>query len=388
MGTHYKAIGQDEPLSLWIDVGNTDVKAMLAYRFGEEIVFPQYVRRPSANEYKSLAEEYAHQSMQGTAVFKMAGQGYVVGEHAAMAGSSDNAFGADKYRVEQIGACVVTALLLLYGQSHEDVSVVITYPVGTTIEQKKMLQMAIKRRFEIVLADNKTKVVFDVQHLEAMAEPVAAFYSFVLSTDGMEYKRGAYTMLQPGMTFAVIDIGGGISSIEPGMVAHNGRVEIVSNGAKPVEVGIQKVMDTLSHELRSTFPKLKRSTSLSTRTLRNAIRTRTLSVFGGDPVDCTSSVENALGVLLNPLYRSIADKFNYLSDYDMVVVTGGGGGITYDDIRTRISDHENVHPADTDVDRMRFGTVRGIAKSKLRVLKGKELRDQLREMIDGEYNAE
>lgn len=389
MTTKYRGIGQDEPLELRIDVGNTDVKAMVAYRFGEEIYFPQYVRRPPANEYKQLAEEYAHSQMQRTAVFKMLGQGYVVGEHAALAGSnSENAFGVDKYRVEQIGACVVAALLLLYPQSHLDVQMDITYPVGTTLEQKKLLQAAVKRRFEITLADSKTQLTYNVTKVGAIAEPVAAFYNFVLTTEGLEYKRGAYTLLQPGMTFAVIDIGGGISSISPGIVAENGRVEPVPTNAKPIEQGIRNVMEALSNELRTTVPKLKKNTSIAPKKLRDAIKDRKVSFFGGEPIDCGVMVDNALVVLMRPLERQVALDFKYLSDTDMVVVSGGGGGVTYNDVRDTIKDHENVHPADTDYDRMRFGTVRGIAKSKLRVLKGKALRDQLREMMEQENYAE
>lgn len=360
--THYRKVGRDEPLRVFIDPGNTDVKAMLHKCWGEELVMPHAVRKPTANDYAITAQSFKHRSAEfrGTAIFQMDDQGFIVGKHAEQVGNGERLLGAEKYKREHLGALLAASLLQLYPEGHPDVRLVITHPARITTANMKAMWKSVKGAFHLLVADGR-RVAYNVTEVIALEEPVAAFQTFALTTLGQTYKRERFP-LRPGMEFLIVDIGGWISHLVPGVVNDLGGLEINVDAAEPIQAGIQSVVKVFQNELKTTFGDvfgLIQEIPLST--MHNALMHDQVKVKG-KLYDCEDQVRNAMQAIASPLSTPYNSRFARGVNFDGIVVSGGGGAVAFDYLCSHLFDHEFAFTAEDDLERMRFGTVRGASK--------------------------
>lgn len=359
----YRQVGSDEPLWIIIDPGNTDVKAMVHARWGEEKAFPHSVRKVAGEDYRTLALSYKNQmaNFDGTAIFEIKGLGgFVVGRHAEQAGSGIRLIGVDKYRRDHLGALLIAALIQLYPAGHSDVHLVITHPAKITTDNMKDLWKSVKGRFEIRIADGR-EVAYNITEVIPYEEPVASFQTFALTTEGKAYKRERIE-LQPGKEFLIVDIGGGISHMVPGVVNSRGALEININAAGVIEAGIQDVVEAFKSEIQARYPEYFKNSPPTDQQIYEALMTDHIYPKGVD-LECEIQVNNAMQALRTPLEKVyVSRQFRSGNPFYAIVVAGGGGGVAFHYLCERLFNHPSVISAEDELDRMRFGGIRGASK--------------------------
>lgn len=359
--TSYRRIQPYEPLWIILDAGNTDVKAMIHSHFGEEIVFPHAVRRPTKTDYANLALKYEHRSAQleGTAIFESGGQGYVVGQHAQEVGRGERLLGAEKYTPEQLGALAKAAFLQLYPQGHEDIHLVVLHPADVGVANMKALFKSVNGKHSIKVADGR-KVEFVVKEVIPLEEPVGGFQSFLFNTEGRTYKNPRIDM-RPGMKFLVCDVGGRLTSFVPVTITPRGNVDVNVGEAPVIERGIQDVMEVLQDELKSAFPMLQKVQNIPEHMLQSALMTDKITIKNKSH-ECAQQVDNAMQALASRIHQEYTGRYEGGVGYNGVIVSGGGGGAAFNYLDENVFDHDFCFTAEDDLDRMRFSNVRGASK--------------------------
>lgn len=359
---HHRKVGRNEPLWAFLDPGNTDVKSMLHKCWGDELVFPHAVRKPTEADYEMTARSFKHRTAEfrGTAIFKMNEQGFIVGKHAEQVGNGERRLGVEKYTRDHLGALLAASLVQLYPDGHNDVRLVITHPARLTDANMRALYKSVKGVFHLHIADGR-KITYNVTEVYPLEEPVAAFQTFALTTLGQTYARERFK-LRPGMEFLIVDIGGWISHLVPGVVNDRGGLEINVDAAEPIQAGIQNVVKIFQTELKTAFDdKLGLIQEIPLRMMHNALMTDKI-VIKGKEYDCAAQVKNAMQAIASPVSIPYNSRFARGVNYDGIIVSGGGGAVSFNYLDDKLFDHEFVFPAEDDLERMRFGTVRGASK--------------------------
>lgn len=359
--TSYRRIQPYEPLWVVIDPGNTDVKGMIHGHFGEEVVFPHSVRRPTKTDYANLALKYQHRSAQleGSAIFESKGQGYVVGHHAMQVGRGERLLGAEKYTPEQLGSLTKALLLQVYPQGHEDVHLVVLHPADVNVENMRALYKSVKGSHVLKVADGR-EVKYVVTEVIPIEEPVGGFQSFLFNTEGRTYKNPRIE-LKPGMQFLVCDVGGRLTSFVPVTITPRGNVDINIGAAPVIERGIQDVMELLEDELKSAFPLLSKVQELPEHLMQTALMTDKVMIKNKEH-ECGTQVDNAMQVLASRIHAEYTGRYASGVGYNGIIVTGGGGGAAFNYLDENVFDHEFCFTAEDDLDRMRFSNIRGASK--------------------------
>lgn len=361
-GTKYRHIGQDEPLWIIVDLGNTDCKAMLHGHWGEEIVFPHAIRRPSEADYDTLTAAYKHRAadFQGTAIFRIAGQGYVVGRHAAQVGKGERLIGAAKYLRDHFGVLFLAALVQLYHGSHQDVRVVVLHPPRLNTENLRALYKSLNGKHSVDLPDGR-KFNFNVTEIIPLEEPVASLQTFLLTTEGRTYEKSPIA-LEPGNEIYTVDVGGALTVFVPCLITEDRKIEVNISEAPPIRKGIQDVIETFEQELRAAFPNtLGRLPEIPLNMMHNALMTGKISIRNRSE-DCAEQVANSMAVIGNPIEAQYANRYARGVTAAGIAVSGGGGGLSFNYLKDNVLEHDFVYPCETDLTRMRFGAIRGASK--------------------------
>ena len=359
--TKHRRPTPSEPLYVVLDSGNTDIKAMLHEAWGEEIVFPHAVRKVSDAEYGVLVDRYSNRPavFEGSAIFKMSGQGYVIGQHATQAGRGERLLGANKYRRDHLGALLMASLLQLYPKSHNDVRVVFLHPVEISTAAFKAIKESLLGEFSVETADGRV-LSYRVRSLIPIEEAVAGFQTFALTTSGKAYADPSFRLV-PNTEILVIDVGGGISNVVPCVINASGEVEINIAGARVIDAGIQDVMRTLEAELKSSFAELSKVTKIPPLMLSRALTEQEVEIRGSRH-NCAAQVTTAMQAIARPLESMYNNDFSSGIEFKAIIIGGGGGAASYSYISENVLQHQNVFPAEKEPARMRYSNIRGASK--------------------------
>jgi len=359
----YRKPTPDEPLWVVLDAGNSDVKAMLYGAYGEEIVFPQMVRKVAGAEYQTLQQTYRYKRAQfeGSSIFESGGQGYVVGQHATGVGSGIQLAGAQKYRRDHLGAILEAVLIQLSPTDHNDVHVVIMHPPGINTENIKDLMDALKGVHRIEVADGRP-LVYKVREIIPLEEPVAALQTFLLTQDGHSYKN-LPIKLRPGATFLTVDVGGWISVMVRCRMDRSGKIETNLATAIPIQAGIQNVLATLQAELKNAYPvELARLQNIPRQIMNDALIDGETIYIKGVAYGCKAQIDNAMQAIGAPIRQEFTTRFEEGVSDVAIVVSGGGGGTSGDYLKEHVLNHPSIFAAEPDKEYMRFGAIRGASK--------------------------
>jgi len=361
-GSKYAQVSDKEPLWFLFDGGNTDIKAMIHRRFGEEIVFPHMVRQMTSSEYANVAAAYSNRPSdhRGTAIFKYDGQGgYVVGKHATQVGSGQRIVGPGKYERNHYGAMLVAALLQLYPQSHPDVHVVALHPPRLDEANRRRMWKSLKGVHKIKTADGRN-IEYNVTEIVPLEEPVAALQTFLFNTKGETYANTG-KQLQPGDEVLVLDIGGGLSAFVPCAIDDYGNIDINLSDAPPIHKGIQNVIDIFEEELKAGFKELATTTRIPIRLMHDALVSGKI-VIKGEEKDCKPQVANAMQAIVAPIADAYHNRYADGLPYSLIVVGGGGAASSFEFLKERVLEHPYVSPTEIDMTKIRFSAVRGASK--------------------------
>jgi hypothetical protein len=358
----YRAIRADEPLWIIFDGGNTDIKAMIHGRYGEEIVFPHAVRKLTAAEYETQQQAYRNRRAEfsGTAIFRAKEQAYVVGRQATQVGKGSRITGPAKYTRDHFGAMFEAAMLQLYPADHADVRVVVLHPPLLNAANSQRLVESIIGKHKLHLPDGR-EIAYKVTEIIPIEEPVAALQSFLLNVEGKAYSTPLLE-LEPGTEILTLDIGGGLTVFVPCFVNDEGGIEVNLTGAPPIDQGIQNVVDILGPELQDAFPDtLGQLKAVPLEMMHKALMTNTI-IIKNDPHDCAAQVANAMQAIAFPVSQEYANRYSRGVNAAGIVIGGGGGGVSYNFMTANVLNHPYVFPAEDDLNRMRFGGIRGASK--------------------------
>ncbi len=365
--TKHRQVSKSEPLWIIFDCGNTDVKAMIHTHFGEEILIPHSVRMLSGKDYESLEAAYKNKSadFNGTAIFKTKDQGYVVGRHAQQIGNGITLTGASKYTRQQMGALLKAALINLYPDSHPDVRLTVLHPPRITNDNLKSLYEAVAGKHIVTLPDGR-KFTWNVTEVIDLEEPVAALQHFMLTQTGRAYKESDMSFT-PGSEFLVLDVGGGISVFVPCVITDDCKIEVNLFGAPPIPKGIQDVIPVLTYELKSDpvlAPLIGNLTTIPDSMIHNALMTGEITIRGV-AYNCEAHIDNAMQTLAQPIQMAYKNQYNEGASASGVLVSGGGGGASFNYLSVKVLVHPFTYPIDPDPKRMRYGALNGASKGQI-----------------------
>jgi hypothetical protein len=360
--TKYRHIPQNEPLWVLCDFGNKDVKAMIHANFGEEIWFPNYLCYLSADEYAAQEATYRNRpaEYEQSALFSRDGRGVIVGDLAINLSNSEQRKGSHKYG-EYMRDMFVATMLHLYPEGHKKVNLVVTHPAKLPNTELEALRDSFKGEINIETVDGR-EVSYLVKKVVMIEEPIAAFQTYALNTSGTDHQRREMK-LQPGMQFAICDVGGYISHLALGRINSRGGVEIAAVNLEPIEYGIHHVIKNFEAIARNKIPELSKQPSLPIERVTEALKTDTYRIRRSD----TRNVENVVNDAFKPLFTSLRETwenppFREGLGLDGVILTAGGNALAQEYLTRNLFGDDFAVPAEDDVERMRFCAIRGASK--------------------------
>lgn len=353
----------DEILWIILDAGNSDVKWMIHGAFGEARVMPQMVRKVSEADYNNLKQSYKYKvaHFEGTAIFSVDGQGYVVGQHATEVGAGIRHTGTNKYRRDHMGAILEAALIQVYPESHPNVGVVILHPTGINSDNMKALIDSIKGTHKITVADGRS-MTYKVKTIIPLEESVAALQTFMLNQDGRPYQNIGMDV-EPGDTFLSVDVGGFISGISRGRMTKGGAFEVDLASSVSIQAGIQDVLRIFASELKAAFPdQLANVQTIPQEMMNRALQNGGQIIIKGKSYDCKRQIDNSMQAISGPIEREFTTRFQSGVSDNAIVISGGGGGIAGDYLKANVLKHDFVHAAEPKPENMRLGAIYGGSK--------------------------
>lgn len=377
--TKYRHIQNNEPLWLLCDFGNKDVKAMIHANFGEEIWFPNAILKQQEHEWAALQADYKNRpaEYEQSAMFKLDNSGYIIGNLALEMSGSEQTKGAYKYKRDYIGALFVAVMMHLYPEGHKKINLVVTHPAELPSAALDRLRNSFETPFAIETVDGR-KVEYTVKRVVTIAEPVAAFQTYVLNINGLRHQRRDFE-LKPGMTFAIEDTGGFISHLALGKVNRSGEIELASTNIKPIEYGVHHVITRFNFAMRDKFPQLSNHTSLPIERVTEALKTDNYRVKRAEMLPVSDVVEDAFAPLLTAL-RAVYEQppFYNGDNLDGVILTAGGNALAQEFLTSHLFGDGFAFPAEDDVEQMRYCAIRGSSKGLVSFLAQKEAEREMR----------
>jgi hypothetical protein len=252
------------------------------------------------------------------------------------------------------------AMLQMYPADHHDVRVVVLHPPQLQATNMQRLIDSIGGKHKLHLPDGR-EISYKVTEIIPIEEPVAALQSFLLNIKGQAYENPLLE-LEPGTEILTLDVGGGLTVFVPCFINDKGEVEVNLTGAPPIDKGIQDVVDILGPELQDKFPEtLGLLKTVPLEMMHKALMTNIITI-SNNPYDCTEQVANAMQAISFPVSQEYANRYNRGVNAAGIVIGGGGGGVSFNFMTANVLNHPYVFPAEDDLQRMRFGGIRGASK--------------------------
>jgi len=362
--TSYRRISPDEALHFDFDGGNKLVKYMLHGCFGEEGLFPHSVLQISEDEWRSLVMQQQNQPAQfeGSALFKLNGVAYLVGRHAEQYGRGVQIGGAAKYFKGHYDALLAAALLQRYPASHSNVRVIALHPAKIEDIDLVAQREALGGKYGIELP-NGTRIQYLVRGVTPVAEGIGGFMTLMLTQEGRA-PQTPRLRVRVGDQIIIVDIGGKISNIIPGVVVERGGISLNTTASESIEFGIEDVAVMVATGLRHHFKPLQKLKGVPSNIVNQALMTRTIDLSGDRALDCADIVNKAFAVLTAPFSEVWMNKFYGGIGAAAISISGGGGHVALDYLRPVIN-HRCILEVETDPDKMVFANIRGADKARI-----------------------
>lgn len=347
-GTPPKIELDERYLNVILDLGNHDVKAMVVGNPSSMLTFPQSVRIESHADYASRRTAFSNQPflLQRSSVFQMATQpdtvgGYVVGEQAEMSGDAVRLRGMSKYQVGHIDVLMLAALMKYAPDGHSAVRVAIAYPPGAGM-YADMIKSALVENCVPASAGSKAKIhrvtrldgkeiEYRIKLVNVWEEPIGGLLCWVTRP------YAAYNAIDAnaGDKVALLDIGGGITSITPAILTMDGQFEVLSANAVWHQEGLLDVRTRLENELKTTHPTEFNQLNVPVDTLNKALLHGEARNYG-TRYDVRPCVKNATAPFLSSIRRMFQTMRGGGSDVAFIICSGGGSGLMFEHLAERV----------------------------------------------------
>lgn len=346
-----------DELLVFLDPGHGFIKIIVN---GEETYFYHAVVDIGTTEFESVMSNYSDGDPASRNYIMVNGSAYAVAE-AAENYDRRPRVGAARYIKEHVGVLFCSALSRVYREDHDNVRVFVSYPPDLVKFQDDLMR-SILGKWSIVSCGKQIR--YRVRNIDTFVEPYGGMMNAVLKWDGTPSQKSVVTG-----TVLALDVGHGTTDVLK--VSASGEPDY--GVSKSIKIGIGSVIEDFEAMFIAKHINSKKSIASGLRDaikdsgghlpidrVRDALVDNFFNGGGRDPIECADEVDKAFNRLLNEVYQFYTKDAGGPLRYDTILVTGGGGGIIFDRLQSKLN-HGNIKMAATP-DAMHLANVRGGAK--------------------------
>jgi len=324
-----------------LDCGNAFIKALNG---NDEIVFPHAIRELSEQDWRRETQRtgLAHEDY-----IKVNDIPYVIGARAERHGEITKKHGAGRYNEIYYGVLAAAAMSRLYKKSMSNIFFFGSHAPGDVDYRDDLMRSVVGKWRVEHLGD---RFFFDIRDANTFDEPLGGIMNLMLSQKGTSYAR---TDIKNGVTL-VLDIGG--FTTDGLVVDPDGSVDYSAANSEK-NTGILSVIEQFKKDFQTSHRTLlKNSNKWRESAVRDAIITGEINLGGLGVYDCREEVDQSIYMLVNRV-KDIYEHYGGSTQYDHVVLTGGGGALLFNRIK-EVFNHRSIHLADSQQS-LHLANVRG-----------------------------
>ncbi len=322
-----------------------------------EYFMPHAVKYLNEREFKARVarERMRPSSMKNTALFSHGDATnekvrMIVGDEA-QSGVIVRKIGAEKYEESYFKRLVMAALLRLFPDGNDNVILSFGHS-SDNIGVVDGVGQFLKGWHTVTRGDGRD-VKYRIRVSVSWDEPAGGIWRWI-------ERQGSWNAvgLSVGQKIAVIDIGGGVSSIYPVVMETPTEPNIQWSQGRPFGMGVLDIMRMLEEELKALHEDVFLKRSIPESILNECLRRQGWCTVKGEQVDCTQAYLNATAPLLDGIQAVYnGPGFDGGLDVTLNVVTGGGGGLLFKPLMETLR-HNYIYLAD-DPETIAFANLRG-----------------------------
>jgi hypothetical protein len=330
---------------LIIDAGNSKIKVCTPSEDISEDQFDHIIKTVSADDYARVT---ARVSQPDPEYFIVNGVPYAIGEKAKRHGGRfERQHGSKRYTKNYYGVFVAISMARIFRRSVKNVFVMGSHAPKDVDYQNDLMEAAIGDWQVGWMGDEMTFKVVDASTFD---EPLGGWANATLRKDGRAFSN---KNINDGVTL-VIDVGAFTTDrlvIDPG-----GNVDYST--ADSETIGVLDSVEAFRKDIRTqNSAKLKDVQRISEDRIHEAIRTGTLDLRGMGEVPCQELARETRRSLAHDVY-GVYERAGGASEYDNIILTGGGCALLEKELREMIS-HNNILLAEQNAEKMHMANVRG-----------------------------
>lgn len=305
-----------------LDCGNAIIKVVNS---STEISFPHAIIEMSEQKWRAVTSRTGepHEDY-----IRVNGIPYVVGSRAERHGIPERKTGASRYNELYYGVLMASALTRIYKKSMRDIFLFASHAPGD-VDYRTDLMRAAVGKWEVESAGHY--YTFEVFDTATFDEPLGGLMNVLLTKEGTAYKNAD---MNKGVTL-VIDIGGYTTD---GLVIDPGG-EVDYSTAQSSRVGILDAIQQFKDDFKSNNRLLlKDMKKWREDSVRDAFRTGRINLGGLGIHDCREEINQACLQIVNRIV-DIYQGYGGSTQYDYVVLTGGGSALLEVRLRAVLNHH-------------------------------------------------
>lgn len=352
------------PALVVLDLGNSDLKGMLAGRGETETILHHEIAFAAPAHFERMARkaEMTNVEYEEAEFFrKLYKSGeeklVMIGEGVTNNTRSNKLTGEAKYQLGYFDALLAALLKRLLPNGHDNIWLALATPADA-IDYIETIKAITGGLHKIQMLGGAV-LKYRVSRLVMWEEPQGGMIRF-MSRNAQAKK--SQVDIEEGQRVIVVDIGGKISSMT--IVRIGKRMEakpLYSESPDPFNLGIIDVLEGFAKELKGLYPDafkfFKTASSITPEILQTGIRKGKVQL-SGNWLDVNQARLNALAKIADELERIYQNEVQGGSNAAHVVVTGGGGGLLLPALRDEILNHASIHPAD-EISTINLANLRG-----------------------------
>jgi hypothetical protein len=330
-----------------LDCGNSQIKVV--HENGTRSFFPHALRELTLAEVEEIVSRDAFEGSPN--LWQVNNVWYEVGAKALHKGNGSALYGASRYVNIYYGVLAAIACSSVLSASERGLFLYGSHTPKDHIYRKDM-HNSVVGKWAVVNAG----VVKNIQiaNFRAFDEPVGAYRHATLDDSENPGYRGP-KVLREGRCL-VLDIGGFTTALS---IADEGKIDY--NASISHGIGMLDVLSEFEKLIRSDFrQQLKSVNFINQVRLREALHEGVLNAGGCGTLDVRKEAEHAREMLMREIKNLLYERRGGNSDYDSILIAGGGGSAMERTIRNTI-DNPNItiEVAEPNRNQMHFGTAMG-----------------------------
>lgn len=346
-----------------LDLGNSDLKGMLAGKPETETILQHQIVFPNSAHFKRMTKraENHRVEFEGAEMFTKiyrdkSERDVMIGEGITDNARSNKLTGETKYKEKYFDILLGAMLKRLLPNGHNNIWLALATP-SDAIDHLEKIKSIVGGLHKVRTIEGDT-IKFNVKRLIFWEEPSGGLMRFLERNE----KAHNAIEIQEGQRIIVVDIGGKISSMTVVGIGRNLEPTVLYNESpEPFNLGIIDVLETFAQELKGLhsekFIVYKTAGSIPRNMLEDGIRTGKIMLFGS-PFEVKQARMNSLSKIADEIETRYENDMQRGANASHIIVTGGGGGLLIPMLRNDVLQHASIHLAD-DIKTINKANLRG-----------------------------